>query len=165
MRKFTVMQDYLLTDLIVTQVVEVAPNMFLVGCWGTPWVGLVDRLQKTLIKIECPTAEEIQCTDLVPLPGFNAQSFPFLVQRNSKALNLIDLAGLSMHRLVLSDNQSGAFEKLSVDADPKVLEQVRLTYIAEKSKIMQTSLESNFIRQLKEIAAASSTAENNNKQL
>ena len=80
-----------------------------------PWVGLVDRKQKTLIKIECPMIDEAQCTDLVPLPGFSAHSFPFLIQRNSKALNLVDLGSLSMHRLATSENQTGAFEKLFID--------------------------------------------------
>ena len=74
-----------------------------------PWVGLVDRIHKTLIKIECPSPDEIQCTDLTPLPGFNPQSFPFLVQRNAKAVNLVDLGGFFMHTLLVGENQSGAF--------------------------------------------------------
>ena len=102
-----------------------------------PWVGLVDKKQKTLIKIECPMVDEVQCTDLVPLPGFSAHSFPFLIQRNSKALNLVDLGSLSMHRLASSENQTGAFEKLSIsDSDSKVVEQVKILYISDKTKIV-----------------------------
>lgn len=96
--------DFLLTDHLVTQVVEVAPETFAVGLWGVAWVGLVQKKQRALFKIECPTAEETSCTDLIPLPGFHAQSFPFLIQRNQKALNLVNLKSLSMHRLLENEN-------------------------------------------------------------
>ena len=101
MKKFTKSPDFLLSDHVVTQVFEVGSNMFAVGCWGVPWVALVDRAKGTLIKIACPLGDETQCTDLAPLPGFNSQSFPFLLQRNSKAINLVNLATLSMHRLIM----------------------------------------------------------------
>lgn len=42
-RKFIVSADFLLVDHLVTQVVEVSINKFAVGCWGVPWVGLVDK--------------------------------------------------------------------------------------------------------------------------
>lgn len=80
------------------------PNKFAVGCWGVSWVGLVDKQTRTLVKIDCPMADETQCTDLVKLPGFDAKSFPYLIQRNSKAINLINLGSLSMSRLLKSDN-------------------------------------------------------------
>ena len=42
-RKFVVSPDFLLADHLVTQVVEVGFNKYAVGCWGVPWVGLVDK--------------------------------------------------------------------------------------------------------------------------
>ena len=42
-RKFVVSSDFLLVDHLVTQIVEVSINKFAVGCWGVPWVGLVDK--------------------------------------------------------------------------------------------------------------------------
>ena len=103
-KKFTVSPDFLLVDHLVTQVVEVEANRFAVGCWGVPWVGLVDKKLRTLVKIDCPMQDETQCTDLVALPGFDTQDFPFLVQRNSKTINLINLTNLTMHQLVKSEN-------------------------------------------------------------
>ena len=101
---FTLQKDFLLADHLVTQVYEVSPNKFAVGCWGVPWVALVDKVKKTLIKIPCPLPDETQCTDLVPLPDFNLRSFPVLILRNSKALNLVNLSNLTMHRLLMRHN-------------------------------------------------------------
>ena len=101
---FTLQKDFLLADHLVTQVYEVSPNKFAVGCWGVPWVALVDKVKKTLIKIPCPLPDETQCTDLVPLPDFNLRSFPVLILRNSKAVNLVNLSNLTMHRLLMRHN-------------------------------------------------------------
>ena len=116
-KKFSVSADFLLVDHLITQLVEVSAGKFAVGCWGVPCVGLVDKKQRTLVKIDCPMQDETQCTDLIALPGFDMRTFPFLVQRNCKTINLINLANLSMHRLFKSENQSGSFEKLVVEKD------------------------------------------------
>lgn len=70
-KRFVVSAEFLLVDHLITQIVEVAPETFAVGLWGVPWVGLVDKKQRALFKIECPTVAETSCTDLIPLPGFN----------------------------------------------------------------------------------------------
>ena len=90
-KQFIKGQDFFLSDHLVTQIHEVSPNMFVVGIWGVPWVGLVDKRRRTLIKIECPIEDETQCTDLILLPGFNYRQFPFILMRNCKALNLVNL--------------------------------------------------------------------------
>ena len=105
MKKFIKAPDFLLSDHLITQVYEVSPNKFAVGCWGVPWVGIVDKLKRTLIKIECPLDDETQCTDLIPLPNYNPRTFPFLICRNGKAVNLVNLGILSMHRLIMRQNQ------------------------------------------------------------
>ena len=122
---------------LITQVVEVASDRFAVGCWGVPWVALVDKKQRSLVKIECPLPDETQCTDLVPLPGFDINAFPFLVQRNSKGINLISLASMSMHRLLMSENQTGSFEKLVIDADERVFEQMKIIFVTRNSNIVE----------------------------
>ena len=91
--------------------------MFAVGIWGSPWVGLVDKRRKTLVKMECPLEDETQCTDLILLPGFNLRSFPFLLTRNSKAINLVNLANFSVHRLLMQQNQAGSFQKTVLNVD------------------------------------------------
>ena len=153
-KRFIVSTDFLLTDHLVTALVEVSPDVFAVGCWGVPWVGLVNRKQRSLFKIECPTNEETSCTDLVPLPGFNDQTFPFLMQRNQKAINLVNLRSLSMHRMVESENQPGSFEKLVIDSDTRVFEQMKLLFVSTDGGIRENVIESIFIRKLREILAA-----------
>ena len=88
-----------------------SPNKFAVGCWGVPWVGIVDKQKRSLIKIDCPLGDELQCTDLIPLPGYNSRSFPFLLLRNSKAINLVNTSSVSMHRLLMRQNQAGSCAK------------------------------------------------------
>lgn len=100
-------------------------------------MALVDKKQRTLVKIECPLSDETQCTDLVPLPGFDIQTFPFLLQRNSKAINLISLASMSMHRLLMIENQTGSFEKLVIDADERVFEQMKIIFVTKTSNIVE----------------------------
>ena len=57
-KKFFLQKEFLLADHLCTQVVEVAPNKFAVGCWGVPWVALVDKNRKSLVKVNCPLADE-----------------------------------------------------------------------------------------------------------
>ena len=42
-QKFVLKKDFFLADHLVTQIYEVSPNKFAVGCWGVPWVALVDK--------------------------------------------------------------------------------------------------------------------------
>ena len=156
-RKFTVSSDFLLMDHLVTQVVEVAPNRFAVGCWGVPWVGLVEKKLRTLIKIDCPYQEETQCTDLIALPGFDIRTYPFLVQRSSKTINLINLANLSMHKMLNSDNQSGSYEKLLIDTDSSIKDQIKLVFVTKDTNIVETVIDSSFVRKLKELVTVENT--------
>ena len=79
LKKFTKQPDFFMADHVVTQLYEISPNKFALGCWGVPWVAIIDKKERTLIKIECPLSDETQCTDLLPLPGYNSRSFPFLL--------------------------------------------------------------------------------------
>ena len=114
---FSKSAEFFLSDHLVTQVFEVSPNKFACGCWGVPWVALIDKVKRSLVKIECPLGDETQCTDLIPLPGFNSRSFPCLLLRNSKAVNLVNLTTLTMHRLMMRQNQVGSFEKTLISID------------------------------------------------
>ena len=82
-----------------------------------PWVGIVDKHRRTLIKIDCPLSDETQCTDLLPVPDFNSVNFPFLFQRNSKAINLVNIGTMSMNRLISRTNQAGSFQKMVIHID------------------------------------------------
>jgi len=93
-----------LADQIVTQVFEVSPNKFLCGVWGEAAAYLCVKGEKTAIKINCPSADETQCTDLVEVPDFNAKSNPYVILRNNKAINLVDTVNLKIHRLTLTTN-------------------------------------------------------------
>ena len=137
----------------MTQVYEVSPNKFAVGCWGVPWVALVDKVQKTLIKIPCPLPDETQCTDLVPLPDFNLRTFPILILRNSRALNLVNLSNFTMHRLLMRHNQSGSFEKLVIDVDKTNHNQLRLLFVTRDQAIEEAKIENQFIHNLRDAIA------------
>lgn len=117
LKLFTKEPDFFMADHVVTQLYEIAPNRFAAGCWGVPYVAIIDKKQRTLIKIECPLSDETQCTDLIPLPSYNSHSFPFLLMRNSKAINLVNIATLTMHRLLMRPNQSGAASKTVIHVD------------------------------------------------
>ena len=58
MKKFVISSDFLLMDHLVTQIVEVDTNKFVVGLWGVSWVGFVNKEQRTLVKIACPATDE-----------------------------------------------------------------------------------------------------------
>lgn len=104
------------------------------------------------MKIDCPSQSEVYCTDLALLPGFDAERFPFVVQRNQLALNLVSLSTFSMHKLFSAPNLSGAHQKLLVELDPSTAEQVKLVFVSgEAGKILQIVLERSFMRQLRQI--------------
>lgn len=96
--------DYQLADQIVTQVVEISPNRFICGVWGEAVAYLCIKDKNTAIKLNCPSVEETQCTDLFEVPDFNPKSNPYLIMRNNKAINLIDTVNLKIYRLALSIN-------------------------------------------------------------
>ena len=56
-----------------------------------------------------------------------------------------------MHRLLTSDNQSGLFEKLAIDQNSQ--EQIKLIFVNDKAKIIESTLDSGFLRSLKNLAA------------
>ena len=57
-QNFTLQKDFYLADYIVTQVVEVAPNKFAAGIWGEAFVALVNRGDRSTVKIRCQMADE-----------------------------------------------------------------------------------------------------------
>lgn len=116
-KEFVKQPDFFMSDHVITQICEIGPNRFAAGCWGVPWVAIIDKRLKTLIRIECPLSDETQCTDLIPLPGFSMHTLPLLLQRNSKALNLVNLATLTMHRLIIRPNQQGSHQKTVIHID------------------------------------------------
>ena len=135
--------------------VEVAPNKFAVGCWGVPWVALVDKNKRSLVKVNCPLADESQTTDLIKLPGFDLRNFPCLILRNSKAINLVNLANLTMHRLLQKQNQSGSFEKMVLDFISENNDQLRLLFATKDSTIMEARIQHPFLANLRDIIAKS----------
>lgn len=86
------------------------------------------------------------------MPGYNSRTFPFLLLRNSKALNLVNLATLSMHRLMMRPNQTGSFEKMVVHVNN---DQVEVIFVTKMNALMEARIESSFIESLREIIARS----------
>ena len=80
------------------------PNKFLCGIWGEAAAYLCVKGENTAIKINCPSVEETQCTDLVEVPDFNGKINPFVLMRTNKAINLVDTVNLRIYRLALTEN-------------------------------------------------------------
>ena len=87
--------------------------------WGEAAAYLCIKGEKTAIRINCPSSEETQCTDLVEVPDFNAKSNPYLIMRNNKAINLIDTVNMKIYRLALTSKQRGTVPKMSLLFDQK----------------------------------------------
>ncbi len=51
------------------------------------------------MKIRCPIADESQCTDIIAVPEYDLRMNPYLIVRNCKAINLLDLRNLKLTRL------------------------------------------------------------------
>lgn len=146
-------QESQLSDQIVTQVFEVAPNKFLCGIWGEAAAYLCVKGEKTAIKINCPTSEETQCTDLVEVPEFNFKSNPYVLMRNNKALNLIDVANLKIHRLTLTDNQRGSTPKLCLVQDQKDSLSYQIIFSCIGGQVREIKVSRNFFSDLKHCAS------------
>ena len=107
-------------------------------------MGILDKRRRTLIKMECPLEDETQCTDLVLMPGFNFRTFPFLIARNSKAINLVNLSNFSQHRLLSTPNQAGSFQKTVMHterAPGSSEEEVQVLYINKNGTLMEGIIE------------------------
>ena len=57
-KKFFKAKEFFLSDHVVTQVFEVSNNRYAVGCWNVSWIAIVDKLKRSLIKINCPLQDE-----------------------------------------------------------------------------------------------------------
>jgi len=42
-----------------------------------------------------------------------------------------------MHRLLMIENQTGSFEKLIIDADERVFEQMKIIFVTKTSNIVE----------------------------
>ena len=85
--------------------------------WGEAAAYICIKGDKTAIRINCPSADETQCTDLVEVPDFNAKGNPYLIMRNNKAINLVDTVNLKIYRLALTSNQRGTVPKMKISLD------------------------------------------------
>ena len=55
-----------------------------------------------------------------------------------------------MHRLIASDNQAGSFQKLAVDLDAQVFEQMKLLFV-DKTRLVESLLDPSFVHGLKNL--------------
>jgi hypothetical protein len=121
-----------------------------VGSWGSPWAAVVDKQKQTAHKIWCPFTDETQCSDLEPLPDFDIRSFPFVLHRNRKSLNLINLRTGKMNRLLMRENNSTTFEKMALmkDVENSCLSIVFITKSAVIEEIKVPNLFFTLLRDL-----------------
>jgi len=101
-----------LNENMVMQIVEYAPGKLACGIWGEPFVALVTRGDTKSQKLRYPNKDETQCTDLIPVPNFDYKLNPYLLLRNCKSINLVDIKNFKVSRLLSSPNQKGSFPKM-----------------------------------------------------
>ena len=90
--RFILGEDKIFTGKYVTQVCLMPRGAFVCSIWNQTGVFVVDRSPKSKPqKVEDPRYNS-HTTDLKPLfPDQNFDDFPYLVQRNKNAINVIDL--------------------------------------------------------------------------
>jgi len=84
------MEYVLLEDKDITELSEYAPNQFVVGLWDENDYMLVSRTDGKIAKITQPLWCNCLCTDLVPMPGYHPQLFPFFLAKSLRSITLLD---------------------------------------------------------------------------
>jgi len=128
--KFSLNKRAYLEGQLISQAVEYTPQGFLVTDFNKPGYYMIDRREENVKKSKRrePTFIEDQkfiygaCTDLNPMPGFDMNTFPYLLTRTSFSINLFDLKRKQTHTLILDkkpgfDNQ---FMSVFSNVDGKV---------------------------------------------
>ena len=112
------LNEYHIVESIVTQVFQASRHTFVCGLWSEPYVSIVNRQDKSALRrVQYPGAiptrdSEFQCTDLLPLPGFDLEQFPYALFRTNRAINLVDLRAGRTYNLITLANQSGTHSKM-----------------------------------------------------
>ena len=142
------MKDYYLSESIVTCVMEVAPGKFVAGVWGEAFVAFIQRNGRLMSKIKCPMPTETQCTDLLPVPDFDFRVNPFILVRNCRAVNLLDLKNMQLIRLSQIPNHNSAYSKMKIAGKWDFF---KLVFVTKQGSIEEIKIERNFFDHLRQI--------------
>ena len=78
-------------DESVYHAIEFVKGKLLVSLWQSGFI-IVDKVSgEGLLKIKDPIASNINCRGFIKLPGFNIDSFPFVISRSNGSLNLVNV--------------------------------------------------------------------------
>ena len=68
--------------------------------YNQPGYYLINRATKDIRKLEEAITDNRGCYDLVPLPNFNLQDFPFVLSKGINGISLLNLATLETYEIV-----------------------------------------------------------------
>ena len=74
----------------------------------------MNRKTKDTIKIDEATPDNRYCFDLVPLPDFDYNLFPYCVAKARKAVSLINVKSGEVHKLMETSDSGGNWRKLFI---------------------------------------------------
>ena len=89
----------LLKDEIVWSVFEYAPNCMLLSLNNTPNLLMVENLKTIRVITDSDKTNNYKYW-IAPLPGFNMDTFPFLVSAGAKAFSLINVKQQKLEKLI-----------------------------------------------------------------
>jgi hypothetical protein len=86
----------------ITELSEYAIDQFVVAAWHSNDLILVDRKAPSddSQSLREPLWCNNLCTDLVPLPGYNPENFPFYLSKSLRSIKLINFKTKKVHTLL-----------------------------------------------------------------
>jgi hypothetical protein len=114
-----------ITDQFVNKVVEFSPGKFLASVWDSNRFIVIDHEQERIAhQIIHPHRESLQtrCWGLVPVPGFDIDSVPFVFARDNTGIVLINVKELKAYifsNSTISENLYGHGDILRISGAPE----------------------------------------------
>ena len=113
--------------LNIWRMIQLENDIVLVSLWKDSKLHIVDLggdnppeygpATKT-IQLTDVDRDNINCTDLVHVPGFNYRSFPFIIKRGKVSLTLFDLKLRKAHIMYADDNGPWGYAKSAIFMTP-----------------------------------------------
>jgi hypothetical protein len=106
---------------MVTCALELAQDSYVCGLWASPYLYLITEGDVDKI----PTGEQLQCTDLIKVPGFDIHLKPYVLMRTQSQISLVNLKTHKVYSFISTVNQRTSYQKLKLIAGS---EQCKLLY-------------------------------------
>jgi len=110
--------------------------------WEPGYLIIDKKSGQGICRIEDPIVSNVNCRGFKMLPGFDLNTYPFIVARNSMSMNLINVKSGTMQMLIRDKCDSNWYQN-TVEAQPYYSGAAPFTmfYVAsERSKLLETHL-------------------------